>query len=689
MSTHAQPPRNRLEEETSPYLLQHASNPVDWYPWGEEALAKSRSEGKPIFLSIGYSACHWCHVMERESFENEEIARFLNLHFVSIKVDREERPDLDEIYMKAVQMLTGSGGWPMSVFLTPELEPFFGGTYFPPDDRHGRPGFARLLAWLSDLWERDRDRILKQGRALTEEIRSEARIETQAELDPALLDRSLEALASSFDPLWGGFGKAPKFPHALDLRLCLRHGKRTEDPRAIEMVMRTLDRMAACGIYDHVGGGFARYSTDEKWLIPHFEKMLYDNALLVPAYLEAHLVRPTPRYAEIVRETCDWMLREMATPEGGFASSLDADSEGEEGKYYVWSREELTRVLGPERGVIAAEWFGVTTEGNFEHGTSALWRPEEPEVVARRLGVSVERLAETIAEARELLLLERSRRMPPGKDDKVIASWNGLAISSLAMAFQILGDHRHLEAAERAARYLLGGMRRADGRLHATARTGRSHLDAYLDDYAFTIQGLLDLYESDFDPTWIRQALALNEVLTDRFEDREGGGYFTTGKDHEALLVRLKSPHDGALPSGNGVQVSNLLRLAELTGDPEHATRAERAIRSVGRLANRHPQAFSQLLLGVHHLSAGPVEIVIAGEWGTPPFDALLAVVRETFLPQRVVAHSGRSSDAELLPILAGKTAPPGETLAFVCRNFTCGMPARSPEELRQRLANL
>jgi uncharacterized protein YyaL (SSP411 family) len=680
--------RNRLAKETSPYLLQHATNPVDWYAWGEEALARARSEGKPIFLSIGYSACHWCHVMERESFENAEVAELLNRHFVSIKVDREERPDLDEIYMKAVQMLTGSGGWPMSVFLTPDLEPFLGGTYFPPDDRHGRPGFLRLTAWIADLWERDRERLLNQGRALTDEIRSETRIETGGDVDHEVLDRSLEALAASFDPVWGGFGRAPKFPHALDLRLCLRHARRKGEDRALEIATRSLDRMAAGGIYDHLAGGFARYSTDEKWLIPHFEKMLYDNALLVPAYLEAHLVQPTPRYAEVVRETCDWILREMTTPEGGFASSLDADSEGEEGKYYVWTPEELVRVLGPELGARAAEWFGVTSEGNFEHGTSALWRPESAEATPKKLGVPLAELEPEIARARELLLRERSRRIPPGKDDKVLAAWNGLAISALALAYQVLGDVRHLDAARRAARYVLEGMRQPDGRLFATARGGRAHLDAYLDDYAFTIQGLLDLYESDFDASWIREALALNDVLTERFED-EAGGYFTTARDHEALLVRLKSPHDGALPAGNGVQVSNLLRLAELTGETAHAQRAERAIRSVGRLVNAYPQAFSQLLLGVHHLSAGPVEIVLAGEPGSPAFEALLSVVRSTFVPQRVVARAGEDEDSKLLPLLEGKRAPPGQALAFVCRNFTCGMPARTPQELAQNLADL
>ncbi len=689
MASPETPLQNRLAHETSPYLLQHAANPVDGYPWGEEALARARKESKPIFLSIGYSACHWCHVMEHESFENQAIAELLNQSFVSIKVDREERPDLDEIYMKAVQMLTGSGGWPMSVFLTPDLEPFFGGTYFPPDDRYGRPGFARLLRWIAELWERDRERLLRQARSLTQEIRSDSRIETQGELDGHVLDLSLQALSGAYDAIWGGFGNAPKFPHAVDLRLCLRHWLRSGNPRALEMTTQTLDRMANGGIYDHLGGGFARYSTDQKWLIPHFEKMLYDNALLVPAYLEAYLAVRQPLYLRVVRETCAWMLREMSTEEGGLASSLDADSEGEEGRFYVWTQAEILRILGEERGRWASEWFGITAEGNFEHGRNILWRPDSPDEVAQRLGVEVAELESAMQEARNVLFAERSNRVSPGKDDKIVASWNGLAISALALAFQVLGERRYLQAASRAARFLLEGMRQRDGRLFATARRRQAHLNAYLDDYAFLIQGLLDLYESDFDPSWIREALALNEVLSERFEDRENGGYYTTGSDHELLLVRLKSLQDGALPSGNGVQALNLLRLAEFTGDQESAARAERTLRSIGRLVNHYPQAFSQFLLAVHHLVAGPIEIVIAGESGSRPFEELLAVVRDRFLPHRVVARAGKGADETLLPLLRGKASPPAEARAFVCRNFTCGLPALSPADLTAQLAHI
>jgi hypothetical protein len=678
---------NRLAQETSPYLLQHAANPVDWYPWGPEALRRAKELDRPIFLSIGYSACHWCHVMAHECFEDARIAELLNRWFVSVKVDREERPDLDEIYMKAVQAMTGAGGWPMSVFLTPDHEPFFGGTYFPPEPVHGRPSFPQVLRYVAELWEKDRERAVKQGQAMAEAIAAEGEARVQSELDPGVLDRSLESLAQSYDPSWGGFGRAPKFPHATDIRLCLRHGKRTGAPRAQEMAVHTLRRMAAGGIHDQLGGGFARYSTDERWLVPHFEKMLYDNALLVPAYLEGFLVTGDEALARVARDTCAWVLRDMRTSEGGFASSLDADSEGEEGRYYVWTPDDLVRVLGEETGRWAAEWFDVCPEGNFEHGRSVPWRPDPPEEVAKRLGVPRAELETAMEEARARLLEERGRRVPPGKDDKILAAWNGLMISALALTHQVLGGKEHLDAARAAARFLLGPMRTADGRLRATARAGKVHVDAFLDDYAFGIQALLDLYETDFDATWLRSALELNEVLSDDFEDRASGGYFTTGSRQEKLIARLKSPMDGALPSGNGVQALNLLRLAELTGGREHAARAERTVRWGGELVNRYPAAFSQMLMAVDFLTAEPREIVIAGDPNTSAVRDMLSVVRRTFLPQRVVAFSSSDADEELIPLLADKRAPAGAARAFVCRGYTCGMPAASAEELAAQLA--
>jgi hypothetical protein len=677
---------NRLAHETSPYLLQHAWNPVDWHPWGPEALAKARELDRPIFLSVGYSACHWCHVMERESFEDEAVAARLNALFVCIKVDREERPDLDDIYMKAVQALTGSGGWPMTVFLTPQLKPFFGGTYFPPRRAHGRPSFTDVILHVDTLWKRQREQVLAQGERLAGYIAGEGLQALEGDLDPSVLERSREALEGNFDPTWGGFGSAPKFPHAVDLRLCLRHWRRSQNPMPRDLALLTLERMAEGGIYDHLGGGFARYSTDERWLIPHFEKMLYDNALLIPAYLDAYLITREERHARVVRECCGWVRREMTTPEGGFASAQDADSEGEEGKFYVWTPGELEAVLGERRGRLAARWFGVTAEGNFEHGTSALWRHEPAEVLARELGTTPAELEAAMEAARPELLAARARRIPPLTDDKVLVAWNGLMISALAQAWQVLGDDRDLAAARRAARYVQSGMRQADGRLFATARAGRAHLNAYLDDYAFLIQGLIDLYESDFDEGWLAFALELDEILRERFFDAERGGYFTTASDHETLIARLKSPQDGALPSGNAVQVLNLLRLAELTGRRALAEEAERALRSVGELLNRYPQAFSQMLLAVDFLAAGPREIVLAGDPAEPAFQELARELRRTFLPQRVVARARPGADEALLPLVAGKSAPAGEARAFVCRNYTCGLPAKSAAELRAEL---
>ncbi|TAJ03428.1 MAG: thioredoxin domain-containing protein, partial [Planctomycetota bacterium] len=431
MSSSAATPHraNRLAQSTSPYLLQHAHNPVDWHPWGAEALQLAREQNKPIFLSIGYSACHWCHVMERESFEHEGIARLMNEYFVNIKVDREERPDLDEIYMKAVQAISGSGGWPMSVWLTPDLRPFFGGTYFPPAPRYGKPSFPQLVQWIGETWRRDPDKLHKQGADLTSHIAKEEAVDTRGEISKQALDQSLAMLAANYDPSYGGFGGAPKFPHAMDIRILLRHHRRLGAAQPLGMATHTLERMARGGIYDHLAGGFHRYSTDERWLIPHFEKMLYDNALLVPAYVEAWLVTREPLFRTVASECCDWVLAEMVTAQGAFASTLDADTEGEEGRYYVWTPEQLSQALPGRAGAWAQEWWGVTPTGNFEHGTSALWRDEEEADVAKRLGTDVETLRSEMEGARRRLLALRATRVPPGKDDKVLVAWNGLMIS--------------------------------------------------------------------------------------------------------------------------------------------------------------------------------------------------------------------------------------------------------------------
>ena len=680
-------PANRLAGETSPYLLQHAHNPVDWFPWGPEALQKARDEDKPIFLSIGYSACHWCHVMERESFEDERIAALLKANFVSVKVDREERPDLDDIYMKAVQALTGQGGWPMTVFLTPELEPFYGGTYFPPFSQYGRPGFADVLMQLAEAWRTRRETVVKQAGRLTEQIAREGRQATGGAIAEDVLDRSLEALATSYDPVWGGFGSAPKFPHPTDLRLMLRHAARTGREDAWKIVTHTLDRMADGGIHDHLGGGFHRYSTDGEWLVPHFEKMLYDNALLIPVYVEAFLATGDPSYARVTRRACEWVLREMVTPQGAFASTQDADSEGEEGLFFVWTANELRSVLGRELAEKAEHWWALADGANFEGGTNILWRKRPAAEFAARFKTTPDALAAEMERASELLFAARSKRVAPATDDKVLTAWNGLMISAFSLAAQALDEDAYLAAAQRAADYVLTEMRQANGRLHATARAGRAKGEACLDDYAFLIQGLLDLYETDFDERWLREALALDEILSNGFEDDERGGYFTTGREHEQLIARLKSPQDGALPSGNGVQALNLLRLALLTGSNSHAQSAERHLLSFGELLNRYPQAFSSLLLAVDFLQVGPREWVVTGARDDLDSKAMLRSLRERFLPQRVVVRALPHTDRELIPLAAGR-GESGPAQLFLCRNHACQLPATSREAARELIAN-
>ncbi|HMI92538.1 MAG TPA: thioredoxin domain-containing protein, partial [Polyangiales bacterium] len=692
--SNSEPRSNRLAGETSPYLLQHARNPVDWYPWGPEALERARREDKPIFLSIGYSACHWCHVMERECFEEPSIAALMNALYVNIKVDREERPDIDEIYMKAVVAMTGSGGWPMSVFLTPDLRPFFGATYLPPVRKYDRPSFPDVLVGLAGAYAQDRAKVVEQAQQLTAVVSEEARTDLRGALLPDLLERAGKSLLGSWDRTWGGFGGAPKFPHSGELRALLRLHTRESDvagagdelqrTEALACATHTLERMARGGLYDQLGGGFHRYSTDAEFRIPHFEKMLYDNALLVVAYLDAHLVTRRDDFARIARESCDWALREMRTQEGAFASAQDADSEGEEGRFFVWTPDELEDLLGRERGRRAVAYFDVTPQGNFENGQSALWRPRDAQVVADELGLSVDALEQEMVEVRRLLLAAREQRVHPMTDDKVLVSWNGLMISALALAYQVLDEPRYLDAARAAARYLLDGLRAPDGGLFATARAGRAHLDACLDDYAFLIQALLDLYESDFDLSWLRSARALSERVQTRFRDHELGGYFTTGEGHEALITRVKSVHDGALPAGSGVQMLNLFRLGELSGDSALAQQAEEVAGSLAALANRQPRAFAHLLLALDFAAREPRQVVISGALDDAATQALLRALRTTFRPQRVVAFAGADADANAseLPLLAGRAPDARGALAYVCRQQTCLMPTHSPADL-------
>jgi uncharacterized protein YyaL (SSP411 family) len=683
---------NRLASETSPYLRQHAHNPVDWYPWRAEALCRARELDRPIFLSIGYSACHWCHVMERESFEDADVARVLNEHFVSIKVDREERPDLDQIYMTAVQLMTRHGGWPMSVFLTPDLEPFYGGTYFPPSDGHGLPSFRRLLEAIIDAWQNRRADLVAQARDLTGHIQRSMQVEAQ---DGALADGLLRSagkhLQHVFDPTYGGFGRAPKFPHPMDLRLLLRLWRRFGDDDALRMTTVTLDHMARGGMYDQLGGGFHRYSTDARWLVPHFEKMLYDNALLAVAYLEAFQATGNSFYRQVVEETLAYVAREMTSPDGAFYSTQDADSEGVEGKFFVWSRDEVERLLGRDDADLFCTVYDVTAEGNWE-GHNILNRNRTDEQEAALLKVPVTDLQRRLRASRERLFQSRQQRITPGLDDKILTSWTALMINAFAGAGAVLENRDYVRRATAAADYLLNRMRRPDGRLFRTTRgADEPRLDGYLEDYAYLIDALVTLYEATFEPRWIAAAQDLTRVLFEQFWDQRDGGFFYTGKDHEQLISRGKDPHDNATPSGNAVAATALLRLGALTGENLVLERAEKTLRLFRGVMTDMPGAASQMLIALDFYLGPALEIVVVGDLAHAEVQQALRLIRGEFRPHQVIAW--RSTDVAamqeaetIVPVLAGRT-PQGAVTTYLCRNFACAAPVVGVDRLRERLA--
>ncbi|HYT93319.1 MAG TPA: thioredoxin domain-containing protein [Gemmataceae bacterium] len=686
-----QPPAftNRLLHETSPYLRQHAHNPVDWYPWGEEALRRARDLDRPIFLSIGYSACHWCHVMEHESFEDPEVGRLLNEHFVPIKVDREERPDLDQIYMTAVQLLTRHGGWPMSVFLTPDLKPFHGGTYYPPDDRYGdqMPSFKRLLHAIIDAWQTRRPEIGEVSQRLSEDIRTATYLEPGAEqLSEATLRNAVADLRHAFDPMHGGFGVAPKFPHPMDLRLLLRIWKRFGDDDALQMVRRTLDGMALGGMYDHLGGGFHRYSTDRQWLVPHFEKMLYDNALLAVAYLEAYQAVGEPLYRGVVEETLHYVLREMTSPDGPFYSTQDADSEGEEGKFFVWSLAEVEQVLGKDLAQPFAAVYDVTLAGNWE-GKNILHRSPEAHGL-QPVGLE---LRARLDEAKKKLFTVRSGRIWPGRDEKVLTSWNGLMISAFARASRVFQSAEYLEAATRAADFILEKMRTPDGRLLRTWGAGSEpKLNAYLEDYAFLLDALVDVYEATNGGTqYLEAALELAGVMYRQFWDEDEGGFFYTGRDHEELIARTKDPQDSSVPSANGMAVTALLRLAKLTARPDLEGLAVRTLLLFSKLLTASPRAAGQMLMALD-FRLGPVqEFVVVGDRDVDDMWEVLRLISSRFRPNHVLAvksQPGTSPHEEkLVPLLAGKSAE-GNVTTYVCENFACQTPLVGVEAAKAAL---
>ena len=645
---------NHLAGETSPYLLQHKDNPVEWYPWGEDALSRAGELDRPLLVSIGYSACHWCHVMERESFEDPETAALMNDRFICIKVDREERPDIDAICMEACQAMTGRGGWPLNTFLTPEQAPFYAGTYFPPEPRHGMPSWRMVLLGVAEAWESRREEICDQGLRVVQSLGATARLRPSSEpIREALLADAVSSLHGSYDRADGGWGGAPKFPQASTVELLLARGER-------EMSLATLHAMARGGIYDHVGGGFSRYAVDTTWTVPHFEKMLYDNALLAPAYLHGWQVSGEERFRRVCCETLDWALREMRGPEGGFCSALDADSEGLEGKFYVWTMQELREVLGPSLADEAIAYFGATERGNFERGRNVLEGRGVP--------------PDALPEIRAKLLQARTSRVRPGLDDKRLTSWNALMMSALAQAGTALEHPEYVDAAVACGSFLLGELRDADGRLLRTWKDGRAHLGAYLEDHAFLLQALITLYESTFDPRWYREAVAIADAIIERFSDPERGGFFTTPADHEHLVARRKDLEDSPIPSGSSAAAFGLLRLALLSGEGKYERHALGVLRLLFPLAVRHPGAFGHLLQAVDFYLAPVREVAIVG----PSPEPLVRVVRSEFRPHIVLA--GGNSDG--VPLLEGREAVDGRAAAYVCEHFICKAPVTEPEEL-------
>jgi uncharacterized protein len=664
---------NRLAQETSPYLLQHAGNPVDWYPWGDEVFETARREDKPILLSVGYSACHWCHVMERESFENQDTARLMNEHFLNVKVDREERPDVDQIYMDAVQAMTGHGGWPMTVFLTPDGEPFYGGTYFPPDDRHGMPSFRRVLTAVAEAWKERRGEVTGSARDIGAQINRAGQLRASATLlsDQVLWD-AFHGVSAQADETHGGTGGAPKFPQPMIWEFVLRFWRRTQSPIARDIVERTLTRMARGGIYDHLGGGFSRYSVDQRWLVPHFEKMLYDNGQLASLYLHGWLAFGDPEYRRVCEETLDWVLREMSDPDGGFYSSLDADSEGHEGKFYVWTADEIRTVLGPAEAGPALAYWGVDRGPNFE-GTNILYIAGDPD-------------PDRMAATRRKLFDAREHRIRPARDDKVLASWNGLVTRALAEAGRSLGRPDYVAAARRNVEFLLGAMR-AERRLLRTWKAGHAKLKGYLEDYAMVAAALIDLYEATFEYRWLDEARHLADEMLRLYWDASLEGFFDTGIDHERLIVRPRNLFDNAVPSGSSVAIETLFRLAELTGERSYESRGLKALRPMVDLLSRHPTGFGRFLSALDFHLGPVIEIALV----LPTADGGAPLVSEVFgryLPNRVVAGrtTADSAAASGVPLLADREAVDGQATAYVCRNYACELPVTEREALARQL---
>lgn len=671
---------NHLVHETSPYLLQHAHNPVNWHPWCEDALKKAVSENKPIFLSIGYSACHWCHVMEHESFENEEIAKIMNENFVSIKVDREERPDLDDIYQKACQMATGQGGWPLSVFLTPDQRPFYAGTYFPVLDSYGRPGFGSILLQLAQAWKEKPDDVKKAADSFMETLQKADIVTAPSKLEKTILDEAAVNLLSIADNTYGGFGSAPKFPNASNLSFLLRYGKISKITKFNEFVFKTLNKMAKGGIFDQVGGGFHRYSTDARWLVPHFEKMLYDNALLPTVYAEAYQVTKDPFYLEVIRKTLDFVLREMRSPEGGFYSALDADSEGEEGKYYVWKKRQIQEILGKDADAFCL-YYDATDGGNFE-GNTILNNNINLSTVAFQLGMTQDQVRESVSDGTKKLLDARAGRVRPGLDDKVLTSWNAMMISALVKGYRVTDDASYLGAAESCVEFIQKNLIQDDILLR-TYKGGRAKLRGYLEDYAYLVNALVDVFEANPDARYLDLAQRLATYMVSHFWDSEHNSFYFTADDHEDLIIRPKNNYDLSMPSGNSVAANALLRLYHLTQKKEFLEVSAKIMESFGTLAAENPFGFGYLLNTIYMYLQGPTEITLLGVGDRELYD-----LTKRFLPESIIVtvrSSGQLAVLSKYAFFAGKDFQDREVV-FVCKNFSCSLPLSKISEVEPLL---
>jgi uncharacterized protein YyaL (SSP411 family) len=680
---------NRLSNEKSHYLLQHAGNPVDWYPWGEEAFEKARKEDKAIFLSIGYSTCHWCHVMAHESFEDEEVGRILNDSFVSIKVDREERPDVDMVYMSVCQAITLKGGWPLSIFMTPEGKPFYAGTYFPKTGRMGMPGFVEILGQIGSVWQNDRPTLIEASEKITEGIQPKPSRGTQVELGLGALEKGYQQLSQTFDPRWGGFGSAPKFPTPHNLTFLLRWHKRNGDEAALQMVEKTLDSMRNGGIFDHIGFGFSRYSVDERWLVPHFEKMLYDQAMLAMAYSETYQATARVRHGQVAAEILTYVLRDMTSPEGGFYTAEDADSEGVEGLFYVWTPQQVSKHLGKDLGDLFCRFYDIGHPGNFENGLSIPHVRMSSEEFAARENIKVSELEENLQSARERLFSARERRIHPLKDDKVLTSWNGLMIAAMAKAFQALGDPAYVAAARRAVDFVRHTLKRPGPRLYRRYREGEVAYPGYLDDYGFFVWGLIELYEATFEIRYLEEALELNHAMIDLFWDGDEGGFFYSGKENEVLIKPSKEIYDGAIPSTNSVAVLNLLRLGRITGDGKLERMAKQTAEAFSKRIKAYPSAYTQFLAALDFTIGPSREIVIVDDPGRDRAGSMVEEIQQRFLPNKVLLFRQAGESGQRLAALAPfvKDLDASGKGVYLCEDHTCQNLITRMEELNRALA--